>query len=201
MRRDRTPQMKKNLQNKRTFFVVLKSICTFTAGNFENFNKMRTIKLFVGSFIALMTICACSNTKPETQEAAPVVEDTVEVVKEQGTVFLDITLEEALEKAKADGKLVFINFHTKTCGPCRKMEKTVFPTPECGEYINKRFIPIMVDGEDDGVGTSIAKKYQIFIYPTYLILTPDGRKEGEISGAEFDVNKFLDMLRTIMHEL
>ena len=47
-----------------------------------------------------MTICACGNTKPNTQEAAPVVEDTVEVVKEQGTVFLDITLEEALEKAK-----------------------------------------------------------------------------------------------------
>ena len=148
-----------------------------------------------------MIICACGNTKPNTQEAAPIVEETVEVVKEQGTVFLDITLEEALEKAKADGKLVFINFHTKTCGPCRKMEKTVFPTPECGEYINKRFIPIMVDGEDDGVGTSIAKKYQIFIYPTYLILTPDGTKEGEISGAEYDINKFLDMLRTIMHEL
>ena len=95
----------------------------------------------------------------------------------------------------------FINFHTNTCGPCKKMEKTVFPTTECGEYVNERFIPIMLDGEDDGVGTSIAKKYQIFIYPTYLILTPDGRKEGEISGAEFDINKFLDMLRTIMHEL
>ena len=148
-----------------------------------------------------MTICACGNTKPNTQEPAPVVEDTIEVVKEQGTVFFDITLEEALEKAKAEEKLVFINFHTKTCGPCKKMEKTVFPTTECGEYVNKRFIPIMLDGEDDGVGTSIAKKYQIFIYPTYLILTPDGRKEGEISGAEFDINKFLDMLRTIMHEL
>lgn len=193
--------MKKNPQNKRTFFVVLKSICTFIAGNFENFNKMRTIRLFVGSFIALMTICACGNTKPNTQEPAPVVEDTIEVVKEQGTVFFDITLEEALEKAKAEEKLVFVNFHINTCGPCKKMEKTVFPTTECGEYVNERFIPIMLDGEDDGVGTSIAKKYQIFIYPTYLILTPDGRKEGEISGAEFDINKFLDKLRTIMHEL
>lgn len=193
--------MKKNPQNKRTFFVVLKSICTFIAGNFESFNKMRTIRLFVGSFIALMTICACGNTKPNTQEPAPVVEDTIEVVKEQGTVFFDITLEEALEKAKAEEKLVFINFHTNTCGPCKKMEKTVFPTTECGEYVNERFIPIMLDGEDDGVGTSIAKKYQIFIYPTYLILTPDGRKEGEISGAEFDINKFLDKLRTIIHEL
>ena len=201
MRRDRTPQMKKNLQNKRTFFVVLKSICTFTAGNFENFNKMRTIRLFVGSFIALMTICSCGNTKPETQEAAPVVEDTVEVVKEQGTVFLDITLEEALEKAKADGKLVFINFHTKTCGPCKKMEKTVFPTKKCGEYINSHFIPIVVDGEDNGAGTELAKMHQVFIYPTYIILRPDGFKEGEILGAEYDVDKFIGMLKTIVHEV
>ena len=80
------------------------------------------------------------------------------------------------------------------------MEKVVFPTPECGEYINKRFVPIMIDGEDDGIGSEIAKEYQIFIFPTYLILSPDSFKEGEISGAEFDVNKFLGMLKTILHE-
>ena len=149
--------------------------------------------------MAFAAICACGNTKTEAQTLA--AKNAIEEVKEQGTVFYDITLEEALAKAKAEGKYVLINFHTSTCAPCKKMEKEVFPTPECGEYINKRFIPIMVDGEDDGVGTSIAKKYQIFIYPTYLILTPDGTKEGEISGAEYDINKFVDMLRTIMHEL
>ena len=121
--------------------------------------------------------------------------------KEQGAVFLDITLEKALEKAKAENKYVLINFHTKTCGPCKKMEKTVFPTKKCGEYINSHFIPIVVDGEDNGAGTELAKKHQVFIYPTYMILRPDGFKEGEILGAEYDVDKFIGMLKTIVHEV
>ena len=81
------------------------------------------------------------------------------------------------------------------------MEKTVITVPECGNYVNKHFVPIMIDGEDGGRGQEIAKKYKIFIFPTYMILLPDGSKEGEISGAEFDINKFLDMLKHILHEI
>lgn len=143
-----------------------------------------------------MAIYACGNAKPYQQTTG-----TDKIAEDQGTVFFDMTLEEALEKAKSEDKYVLINFHTKTCGPCRKMEKTVFPTPECGNYVNKHFVPIMIDGEDGGTGQEIAKKYKIFIFPTYLVLLPDGGKEGEVSGAEFDVNKFLDMLKYIIHDL
>ena len=158
---------------------------------------MKNIKLFAG-IMAFAAICACGNTKTEPQ--AQTAENTIEEVKEQGTVFYDITLEEALEKAKAEGKHVLLNFHTSTCVPCKKMEKEVFPTPECGEYINKHFVPIVIDGEDDGIGTEHAKYYQVFIFPSYLILSSDGFKEGEIIGAEFDVNKFLEMLKEINHD-
>ena len=158
---------------------------------------MKNIKLFAG-IMAFAAICACGNTKTEPQ--AQTAENIIEEVKEQGTVFYDITLEEALEKAKAEGKHVLINFHTSTCVPCKKMEKEVFPTPECGEYINKHFVPIVIDGEDDGIGTEHAKYYQVFIFPSYLILSSDGFKEGEIIGAEFDINKFLDMLKEIIHD-
>ena len=160
---------------------------------------MKTIKLFAG-ICTLVAFCACGNTRAESQHPTQATENAIDTVKEQGTVFYDITLEQALEKAKAESKYVLINFHTKTCAPCKKMEKEVFPTPECGEYVNKRFVPIMIDGEDDGIGTEYAKKYEIFIFPTYLILSPDGFKEGEVLGAEFEVNKFLDMLKEIIHD-
>ena len=64
---------------------------------------MKNIKLFAG-IMAFAAICACGNTKTEPQ--AQTAENTIEEVKEQGTVFYDITLEEALEKAKAEGKHV-----------------------------------------------------------------------------------------------
>ncbi len=158
---------------------------------------MKTIKLFAG-IMAFTAICACGNTKPEAQAQA--TENTVEEVKEQGTVFYEITLEEAMAKAKAEGKHVLINFYTRTCAPCKKMKEEVLPTIECGEYINKHFVPIMVDSGDEGIGTEMAEKYQVFIFPTYMVLTPDGFKEGEVMGAEYDVNKFIEMLKEIIHD-
>lgn len=159
---------------------------------------MKRVKIFICCFI--VAICACGNTKSNPQDTTKTKETTTATNKatiEQGTVFFDITLEQAFEKAKAENKFVLINFHTKTCGPCKKMEKTVFPNPICGEFVNKHFVPIMIDGEDGGTGQEIAKKYDIFIFPTYLVLLPDGFKEGEIAGAEFNVNIFLDMLKSI----
>ena len=145
-----------------------------------------------------MAISACGNTKANPKDTEQTADVAIETIEKQGTVFFDLTFEKALEKAKAENKFVLVNFHTKTCGPCRKMEKTVFHNPVCGEYINKNFVPIIIDGEDNGIGEEIAKKYKIFIFPTYLILQPDGFKEGEISGAEFDIDKFLDMLKSII---
>ena len=161
---------------------------------------MKITKSFAGNLclclFILIATCACSNTPKTTKEA----ESTTETTKEKGTIFFDLTLEEALKKAKAENKYVLINFHSTTCGPCRQMKKKVFPLPECGEYINKKFIPIMVDGEDEGYGTELAKQHKIFIYPTYLVFTADYFKVGEITGAEYEVNYFLDMLKTIVQQ-
>ena len=158
---------------------------------------MKTVKFIVG-ILAFVALGVCCSTKHDL--SAPVQEIAVGESKVQGTVFYDLTLEQALEKAKAEGKYVMIDFHTETCGPCRVMERDVFPKPECGEYINKRFVPIMINGEDDGVGTEIAQKYQVFIFPTYMIMSPDGFKEGEVLGAEYDIDKFLGMLKMIVHD-
>lgn len=154
----------------------------------------------------VMAVCACANTKTSAlkssnlEGADVVVEDDVVGQKEEGTVFFDVTPEEAFEKAKAEGKYLLICFSTKTCGPCKKMKKVVFPTPKCGEYVNKHFVTIAMDGEDDALGKWFAEKYDVFIFPTYLVLQPSGFREGMIQGAEFDVDNFLDMLKTIIHD-
>ncbi len=159
---------------------------------------MKTVRLFAGIFL-LVAICACGNRKQDSQNPTLATEKAVEVVKEQKTVFYDMTLDEALEKAGAEGKYVFIDFHIDGCGPCKKMEETVFPNPVCGEFMNRHFVPIMIDAGDDGAGTELAERHNVFIFPSYLILSPDGFKEGEIQGAELDVDKFLEMLKTVIH--
>lgn len=100
---------------------------------------------------------------------------------QEGTNFEDLTFKEALAKSKDCGKKLFIDCFTKTCGPCKYMVKFIFPLKECGEYFNNNYVCIMKDMQE-GEGIDIAKKYNIRIYPTYLILNHDGsvycRMEG-----------------------
>lgn len=146
----------------------------------------------------VIAMWACGNTTHTKSTAENEVQENVSVEEVKGVVFQDITLEQALEKAKNENKYVFIDFYSKTCAPCKKMEKTVFTTAECGKYVNDNFIPIKIDGEDNAEGTVIVKRYKIFIFPTYLILDPEASKVGEVSGAELDVNKFIGMLKDII---
>ena len=42
------------------------------------------------------------------------------------------TWSETLSKAKAEGRLIFVDFYTDWCGPCYNMAKTVFTLYETG---------------------------------------------------------------------
>lgn len=165
---------------------------------------MRVMKNICLLLIVIM--CACGKTNSYATKSIVsgdvdiVVEDSTVEQEAIGTVFFDITPDEAFKKAKAEGKYVLICFSTETCGPCKKMKKVVFPTAKCGEYVNKHFVTIAMDGEDGALGQEFAKKYDVFIYPTYLVLQPNGFREGMIQGAEFNVDNFLDMLKTIIHD-
>ena len=51
---------------------------------------------------------------------------------------------------------------------------------------------------EEGEGIEIAKKHNVMIYPTYLILTPQDEKVGEIVGAEFNKTLFIEKLKAII---
>lgn len=93
----------------------------------------------------------------------------------QGVVFTD-NLDEALAKAKVENKLVFIDFYTSWCGPCKVMSAQVFPLEQVGTFFNQNFINCKIQCDDNGVGVELGKKYQVVAYPTLMFLN----KEGEI---------------------
>ena len=97
-----------------------------------------------------------------------------EDTQNEGTVWLDLTLDEGIKMSAETGKPLFIDCHTKTCGPCKYMLKNVFPLKEVGEYMNSNFICIKKDMEE-GDGITVAKRYDVRLYPTYLIII-DGKE-------------------------
>ena len=96
------------------------------------------------------------------------------------TNFEELTLAKALEKAKAENKLVFVDTYTSWCMPCKYMANTIFPKPEMGEYLNPRFICVKYNTEE-GEGAEIMKRYEISAFPTFLILNTEARPRGILS--------------------
>ena len=54
--------------------------------------------------------------------------------------FQNLTLDQAVEQAKKEGKLVFIDAHTAWCQPCVLMEKNVFSLNTVADYYNERLL-------------------------------------------------------------
>jgi thiol-disulfide isomerase/thioredoxin len=91
----------------------------------------------------------------------------------QGIDFFHAPFEDALEMAKPDDKLIFVDAFTKWCGPCKRMSNNVFPLEEVGEFFNEHFINLKMDMEE-GPGLEFGKNYPVNAYPTCFFISSDG---------------------------
>jgi thiol-disulfide isomerase/thioredoxin len=92
----------------------------------------------------------------------------------QGIQFEHSTFEEALAKAKAENKMVFMDCYTEWCGPCKALAKNVFPKKEVGDYYNANFVNLKMDMEK-GEGPELLKRYKIKGFPTLLFMDHTGK--------------------------
>lgn len=88
-----------------------------------------------------------------------------------GIDFAHVTWNEAVAKAKAEKKLIFVDFYTQWCGPCMNMAEEVFVLPTVGDFYNSNFVNLKIDAEN-GEGKELAKKYEVRSYPTYGFIDP-----------------------------
>lgn len=100
------------------------------------------------------------------------------------------TWAEAVAKAKAENKLIFIDFYTQWCGPCMNMAQTVFTLPTVGYYYNNTFINLKIDAED-GEGVALAKKYGVRSYPTYAFVDPTTEEIVHRSSSRQSAEQFI----------
>ncbi len=113
---------------------------------------------------------------------------TANVLFSQGIDFKHISFNDALVQAKASDKLIFIDFYTEWCGPCKKLAAGPFKEEKNGAFFNKNFISLKLDAEKEGM--EAAKRYGVIAFPTLIFVNGD----GEIVHQSVGVEKGSDMI-------
>lgn len=101
----------------------------------------------------------------------------------QGIEFFHGTWDEALAKAKADDKIIFVDAFTTWCGPCKAMAANTFPHPEVGNFFNENFISLKIDMEKE-MGLAFRKQYPVSSYPTLFFIDYDGEVVQKAVGSK-----------------
>lgn len=115
---------------------------------------------------------------------------------QDGVKFESLTFKEALEKAKAENRWVFLDAYTSWCGPCKVMAEQVFTQAKAGVFFNSRFVNVKYDMEK-GEGPELAKKLGIGAYPTFVLIRPDGVVHDKlVGGADVD-----GIIRRVEHSM
>jgi protein disulfide-isomerase len=100
-------------------------------------------------------------------------------------------LPKALEKAKAENKLVLMDFTgSDWCPPCKALHKTVLESKSFADYADKHYVLVVVDfpnkteqpGELKKANAALAKEFKIEGYPTVILLDTDRKQLKNIVG-------------------
>ena len=140
---------------------------------------MKRLTLFAfATFISMATISSCKTAQQpqivtKTTEEVVVVEEP-QAPSDQGISFFEGSLQEGLEKAKSENKLLFVDCYTTWCGPCKILKQYTFRDANLGDYMKDNYVSLAIDMETDE-GQILAKKYGIEAYPTLLFLDKYGR--------------------------
>lgn len=107
----------------------------------------------------------------------------------QGIEFFHGTWAEALDAAKKEEKIIFVDAFAVWCGPCKRMAAQTFPDPQVGEFFNANFINLKIDMEKPENG-EFASKYPVSSYPTLMFIDAGGKIVMKEIGAK-DVQQLL----------
>ena len=95
----------------------------------------------------------------------------------------------ALAKAKADGKVVLLDFTgSDFCSACKQLKAEVFPKKEFQEYAARRLVLVEVDfplnkklsEAQTAANTELKERFKVDGFPTLLVVDASGKKLGEV---------------------
>lgn len=90
-----------------------------------------------------------------------------------------MSYEEGRKRGEAEKKKLFLVFNADWCQYCMQMEKETFRNPSVVAYVNRNFIPIIVNSDKE---RSIASKYNVMGLPSTWFIAENGDRIGSRPG-------------------
>lgn len=133
------------------------------------------IGLLTAIFIGLVAFYTLLQTQPEQIENEP---DW-------------ISLNEALERASEEDKLIFIDVYEDNCQWCQKLKREVYPDPAIRALLDRDFYTVKIDGNSDDrvhykgkfiTQVEFSAMIGVKAYPYLVIMNPEGEVVDEHLG-------------------
>jgi thiol:disulfide interchange protein DsbD len=119
---------------------------------------------------------------------------------QNGLVWLKNQYRAALDQAKREGKLVFVNFTGYACTNCHWMKANMFTRPEIAAAM-KDFVLVELYTDGTDAASDENQKLQLELFktaaiPYYAILDPDGKVVASYPGLTHNPAEYLAFLQT-----
>lgn len=115
----------------------------------------------------------------------------------QGVKFHDLAFDQAAERAAAENKLVFVDFFTTWCAPCKEMDATTFQDSEVAAWLARHTVALKVDAEANETNEALAERFGVRSFPNYVFIAPDGKLMDRITGKR-SPEEFIDAGESVL---
>jgi len=146
---------------------------------------------------ALLLVASLNFLTNTTSTAAPQSStDRILIAKKNKGSKWATSMNDAISRAQQEHKLVFVDIGAPWCGPCRFLEKSIFPDRKVQEFLDAGYVSTHIEA-DSAEGKRMLQSNGMRGIPALFVFDETGNLRGKMSGAPHDAASFIQLVQAL----